>query len=293
MKTYLDLLRQCRDRGVRQKNRTGVDTLMVPGGMMQFDLSHGFPILTTKRVAFRSVVAELLGFIRGYTSAAQFRELGTGIWDANANKNEQWLKNSNRLGTDDLGRIYGWQWRHWQAYDHVVSALLEIDQLAGAIKKIKENPEDRRNIVTAWNPGELHRMALPPCHLLYQFLVGQLDRQLHMTMYMRSCDMFLGVPFNIASYGLLLSLVAQVTGYAPGTLTMFLADVHIYENHLAQVDEQLGRQTLELPELVVDSPNSIGATAAQAVEWLENLQTDRVSLKGYEPHPPIKAEMAV
>lgn len=262
---------------------------MIPGGMMQFDLARGFPILTTKRVAFRQVVGELLGFIRGYTNAADFRALGCKIWDANANENTAWLKNQNRKGIDDLGRVYGKQWRDWKT-----DQLASLDQLKRAIDAIKMDPTSRRIIVSAWRPDELKQMALPPCHLLFQLLVEQERRALHMTMYQRSCDMFLGVPFNIASYALLLSLIAQVTGYRPGTLTMFLADVHIYENHLAQVDEQLGRSPLELPSLVIaPHEDDTHGTADQAVAWLESLLPERISLMGYESHPAIKAEMAI
>lgn len=294
MKSYLELLDLCSRTGMRQRNRTGIDTFMIPGGMMQFDLAQGFPILTTKRVAFKQVVGELLGFIRGYTNAADFRALSCTIWDANANKNEQWLKNPNRQGTDDLGRIYGAQWRRWRSIDldlggHGNPDAREIDQLARALETIKNDSTSRRIIVSAWQPGELDQMALPPCHLLYQFLIGQLDHKLHMTMYMRSCDMFLGVPFNISSYALLLALVSKAMGYEPGTLTMFLADVHIYENHLEQVKEQLSREPKELPTLGL--PENIDGLGP--IAWLESLEPEDIELIGYDPHPPIKAEMAV
>lgn len=289
---YLKLLQQCAVEGVRQKNRTGIDTFMIPGGMMQFDLSRGFPILTTKKVPFHIVVAELIGFIRGFDSAEKFRELGCNIWNANANDDPVWLKNPNRRWPDDLGRIYGRQWRDWKAPNFVGGS---IDQLAKALQMISMDPTSRRIIVTAWRPDELDRMALPPCHLLYQFLVEQKDRKLHMTMYMRSCDMFLGVPFNISSYALLLALVSKVMGYAPGTLTMFLADVHIYENHLDQVNEQLQRNPLSRPDLeIYGSPTmNVNPPTPEPIGWLENLERDDVDLIGYDPHPAIKATMAV
>lgn len=293
MKSYLDLLAQCYHTGVRQQNRTGIDTFMIPGGMMQFDLAQGFPILTTKRVPFRMVVAELLGFIRGYTNASDFRKLGCKIWDANANENKDWLKNPHRHGVDDLGRIYGAQWRRWNRVDRYPGGevfVAPLDQLARALDTIEKDPTSRRIIVSAWRPDELDQMALPPCHLLYQFLVTQLDRRLHMTMTMRSCDMFLGVPFNISSYALLLSLVARVTGYEVGTLTMFLADVHVYENHLDQVKEQLNRAPLLRPKLRLEvfTDNSLSA-----IDLLERAEPGDIDLLEYAPHPAIRGEMAV
>jgi len=298
MYSYLSLLQNCANHGVRQKNRTGIDTLMIPGGALKFDFDEGFPILTTKKVNFKAVVAELLGFIRGYTNAAQFRELGCRIWDANANANKQWLENPARHGPDDLGRIYGAQWRGWRgiipSWDTGPAVGVVIDQLARALDLIRNDPTSRRIIVSAWQPAELDRMALPPCHLMYQFLVEQERRRLHMTMYMRSCDMFLGVPFNISSYALLLSLVAMVTEYAPGTLTMFLADVHIYENHRDQVREQLRRVRRKLPRLVV-SPRAVKFVRNQveAMSWLESIEPEDIELVGYDPHPAIKGDMAV
>lgn len=295
MKPYIDLLSLCARTGARQKNRTGIDTFMIPGGMMQFDLGQGFPILTTKKVNFGAVVAELLGFIRGVDSAAAFRALGTKIWDANANQNEAWLKNPNRRGPDDLGRIYGKQWRNWRALGSHVGevaphfSVREIDQLRNALTTIQKDPQSRRIIVSAWNPGDLDRMALPPCHLLFQFLVSQEEGKLNACMYMRSCDMFLGVPFNISSYALLLSLVAIATGLKPGVLTMFLADVHIYENHLAQVNEQLQRNQLSRPKLVVHG----GSVPENPIEWLEELEPSDIELLDYDPHPAIRADMAV
>lgn len=294
---YLNLLKQCRTEGVRQKNRTGMDSFMIPGGMMQFHLGAGFPILTTKKVNFRSIVGELIAFIQGADSAATFRRLGSRIWDANANENKTWLANPVRRGTDDLGRIYGVQWRDWQTpVDDRPGDRYEvhtIDQLYNVLEKLQKDPTDRRMIVSAWNPGEINQMALPPCHLLFQLLVGQEKKELHMTMYMRSCDMFLGVPFNISSYALFLSLLARVSGYTPGMLTMFLADVHIYENHLPQVDEQLSRMPQSKPKLIIttgEPPTQVD----QQLAWLENLDPiHNIQLIGYEPAPAIKGDMAV
>jgi thymidylate synthase len=250
--------------------------------MLEFDLRRGFPAVTTKRLAFKQVAGELIGFLRGATTASEFRDLGCSIWDQNANENEQWLKNTYRKGTDDLGRIYGAQWRDWRAEGQW------IDQIDRAVDKIKNNPDDRRNIVTAWNPGELDKMALPPCHIMHQYLCDKDSKELSMTMYMRSCDMFLGVPFNIASYALLLSIMAKATGYVPKKLVMFLADVHIYENHLDQVREQLSRQPYELPELHMAMPTTTGALYA-----IETLRPEDMTLLRYKYHPAIKAPMAV
>lgn len=288
MQSYLQLLKQTFNQGTRQKNRTGIDSFMIPGGMMQFDLANGFPILTTKRVAFRQVVGELLGFIRGYSNAEDFRRLGCHVWDANANKNTQWLENPYRKGNDDLGRIYGVQWRDWNGTDGRSDGF---DQLRRALELLKQDPTSRRNIVTAWNPTELHVMSLPPCHLLFQLLVEQGRGALHMTMYMRSCDMFIGVPFNISSYALLLALIAKATGYEPGRLTMFLADVHIYENHLDQVKLQLTREPRSRPMLNI--VKSDPADFRSPIAWLENIDPGEIELEGYDPHPPIKGEMAV
>lgn len=299
MNPYLELLQECREDGIRQKNRTGVDTFMIPGGMMKFDCSEAFPIVTTKKVAFNQVKGELIGFIRGYTNAADFRRLGCTIWDANANDPKgnggKWFGSIHRKGEDDLGHIYGWQWRNWAA-----STLVEddgrpsyhVDQLKRLLHSIIHDPTSRRMIVNAWRPDELHMMALPPCHLLYQVLLEQDTRKLHMTMYQRSCDMFLGVPFNISSYALLLCLIAKATGCVPGQLTMFLADVHIYENHLAQVDEQLSRAPKQLPRLWINYDEETRQTSTP-LQFMEDVGPEHIVLGGYESHPPIKAPMAV
>ena len=294
MQQYLTLLKQCLDEGTRQKNRTGVDTFMIPGGMMQFNLESGFPILTTKRINFTAIVGELCAFIRGSTSSADFRALGAKIWDQNANENKQWLANPNRKGTDDLGRIYGCQWRDWSSTrlsgEAGTTERHGIDQLKIVLEKLYKDPTDRRLIVTAWRPDELDQMALPACHLLWQLIVSQASNRINMCMYMRSCDMFLGVPFNISSYAMLLNLIAYATGYRPGTLTMFLADLHIYENHLEQVNEQLERIPRAKPWACINK--ELPATGS-ALEFLENISPVDIDLVGYEPYPPIKATMAV
>ncbi len=284
MRQYLDLLNRVLINGKLHQNRTGIPTLRMIGTMLEFDLSLGFPAVTTKKLAFKAVVGELIGFIRGYTSAERFRHLGCHVWDQNANENEAWLVNPHREGTDDLGRVYGAQWREWRCND-----LMTLDQLAKALHEIQLNPQSRRIIVTAWQPAELDQMALPPCHLLFQYHVDVDSGELSMTMYQRSCDLFLGVPFNIASYALLLELTAMAVGLKAGKLVMFLADVHIYENHVNQVIEQLGRTPYALPTLVVNNqrPDLSG------LSWLEALEPADISLSGYNHHPVIKGEMAV
>lgn len=295
MYSYLNLLQQCRKEGVRQKNRTGIDTFMIPGGMMQFDCSELFPIVTTKKVFFGQVKAELIGFIRGYSNAADFRALGCKIWDANANDPKanggKWFSGGERRGTDDLGRIYGVQWRKWSSTEQNLmgAELRYLDQLAKMLDTICNDPTSRRIIVNAWRPDELHLMALPPCHLLFQVLLEQETKKMHMTMYQRSCDMFLGVPFNISSYALLLCLIAKATGYTPGQLTMFLSDVHIYENHLEQVDEQLGRYPRHKPTLrILYSPEE----HVTPLQWIDSVCPEDIALDGYDPHPAIKGDMA-
>lgn len=301
MRQYLDLLRNVLDRGKHHENRTGISTLRITGAMLSFDMADGFPAMTTKHLAFRQVVGELLGFIRGYENAAAFRNLGCTIWDANANKNPTWLKNPYRRRNDDLGRIYGAQWRN---YHGVTRDLLDrsTDQLKAAICEILTNPTSRRIIINAWNPNEIDQMALPPCHVLHQYHVDPDTGGLSMTMYQRSCDLFLGVPFNIASYALLLHLVARVTGLRADNLIMFLADAHIYENHLEQVNIQLNREPFCLPVLdlaeasfaaIDDNDGNPIDKVTQAVLQLGRLTPDDINLAFYNYHPAIKAPMAV
>lgn len=294
---YLALLKQCRQEGVRQKNRTGTDTFMIPGGMMQFNCEAGFPIVTTKKVNFPSIVGELLGFLRGYTNAADFRRLGSNVWNTNADKNKSWLANPHRKGPGDLGMIYGWQWRHWQGLSDEVMECghaqgTEVDQLTRAVHMIVNDPTSRRIIINAWNPAELDKMALPPCHILHQYIIEQESRKMHMTMYQRSCDMFLGVPFNISSYALLLHLMAHVTGYTPGMLTMFLADVHIYETHLEQVDIQLQRWPRGHPLLVIDNVVSYPTSVELKVAWLNSIGPSNIRLEEYDHCEALKGQMA-
>jgi thymidylate synthase len=273
MKQYIDALRYIINNGTDKPTRTGVDTRGVFGMQMRYNMADGFPAVTTKKLAFKSVTAELLWLLSGSSNVKDLQKLGSHIWDANAEA-EYWKPKARFEG--DLGRVYGVQWRSWKTPDGY-----EIDQLAEAIRRIKEIPHDRRIVVTAWNPGELDQMALPPCHAFFQFSVA--ENKLSLQMYQRSCDMFLGVPFNIASYSLLLHIIAQVTGLVPGEFVHTLGDAHIYHNHFDQVREQIARTPYNLPKLVLN-PKVIN---------IDSFTMDDISLKHYQYHPSIKADMAV
>ncbi len=264
MRQYLDLLRRVLENGARKSDRTGTGTLSVFGHQMRFDLSEGFPLLTTKKLHLRSIVHELLWFIRGDTNTRYLKENGVSIWD-------EWAD-----ADGNLGPVYGKQWRSWEGPDGRT-----IDQLREVVDTIRTNPDSRRMIVSAWNVGDLDDMALPPCHLLYQFYVagGRLSCQL----YQRSGDVFLGVPFNIASYALLVLMVARVSGLEPGDLVHTLGDAHLYSNHLEQAREQLSREPRPLPTMRLSS----------GVEELGGFRVEHFELSGYEPHPHIKAPVAV
>ena len=282
MKQYLDLLRIVRDTGTVQQNRTGVPSRMIPGAMMQFDLTQGFSAITTKKLAWKAVVGELLCFLKGYSSADKFREYGCKIWDQNANENEAWLANKWRKGEDDLGYMYSRLWCDMPVgVERDDTPWNQIDRLVDGILK---DPTSRRHIVSAWHPEVFDRAALPPCHVLFQVILDQGAGVLHMTMYQRSCDLFLGVPFNVASYSLLLEMIAAVTGYRAGTFTWFGADVHIYENHLEQVDVQLERAPLAPPKLVITT---------DSVSRLSDFEPHHIQLLDYQCHEAIKAPMAV
>lgn len=291
MKQYLDLLKDILDNGQRESNRTGVDTLTLPGAMLKFDLRDGFPAMTTKQLAFGAVKGELIAFLRGSRSLAEFKALGCKVWDANAAA-PAWQNNPACRGPDDLGRIYGVQWREWGYISPSLLTHGKIDQIERALHDVRTNPESRRIIVNAWNPAELNQAALPPCHVLFQ-LLPRSDGTLHMTMYQRSCDMFLGVPFNIASYALLLELFAAWSGRQAATLTMFLADAHIYVNHIDQVVEQLNRDPKPLPKLNISCALPALPEAARLEQLLDCLSPTDIWLDDYHYDPAIKAEMAV
>ena len=265
MTSYLDALHQILTTGVDREGRNG-STRALFGMQLRYNLQEGFPAVTTKKLAFRSMKAELLAFIRAYDKVEKFQKLGTRIWDANA---DTW----NRDG--QLGRIYGVQWRQWRTENG------EQDQLAEVIAQIKQNPHSRRHIVTAWNPGELEQMALPPCHIFFQFFVA--DEKLSLQMYLRSCDMFLGVPFNIASYALLLSMVAQVTHLEPNDFILTLGDAHIYAEHFEQVRTQLQREPYPPPKLVLN-PN---------VTCIDDFKMQDIRLVDYQHHDRIRAPLIV
>ncbi|QIG51893.1 thymidylate synthase [Nordella sp. HKS 07] len=264
MQQYLDLMRHVRDHGARKDDRTGTGTLSVLGYQMRFDLAAGFPVLTTKKLHLRSIIHELLWFLRGDTNIKYLRDNGVTIWDEWADKD------------GNLGPVYGAQWRSWPALDGTT-----IDQIADVINRIRKNPDSRRLIVTAWNPADVDRMALPPCHCLFQFYVanGRLSCQL----YQRSADIFIGVPFNIASYALLTHMVAHVTGLKAGEFVHTLGDAHLYLNHLDQANEQLARLPLPLPRLVIK----------RDVRSIDDFRFEDFEIVGYQSHPHIAAPVAV
>lgn len=264
MQQYHDLLRRVRDEGVRKTDRTGTGTLSVFGHQMRFDLAEGFPLVTTKKLHMRSIVHELLWFLRGDTNIAYLKEHGVSIWD-------EWAD-----AQGDLGPVYGKQWRSWAAPDGRT-----IDQIADVVAAIRTTPDSRRLVVTAWNPADLPNMALAPCHCLFQFYVA--DGKLSCQLYQRSADVFLGVPFNIASYALLTVMVAQVAGLAPGDFVHTFGDAHLYVNHLEQADLQLARTLRPLPTLTLNPD----------VRDLFAFRYEDIVLAGYDPHPHIKAPVAV
>ncbi len=304
MRQLLDLYGRILDAGgpgQLESNRTGIDTITTIGDMVKFDLREGFPAATTKELAWESVVGELVGFLRGYTSAADFRALGCNVWNRNANKHNVdilgnhvengWLSNPNRKGEDDLGRIYGTQWRDYRGINGV-GDVVHIDQIARALQTVRHDPESRRILVSAWNPAEIDQAALPACHIGFQ-LLPRSDGTLHMTVQMRSVDTFLGLPYNIASYAALLELFAMWTGREAATLTMFMSDVHIYVDHIEQVKLQMSRTPYEAPVLRM----SIGGfpseyTVAPLDELLDWLQPEHLTLGDYHHHPAIYGKMA-
>ncbi len=273
MRQYLDALRQVLEHGVDRPDRTGTGTRAVFGLQMRYRLADGFPIVTTRKIAFEAVKAELLWFISGSSDVRELRRRGARIWDENADA-PYWKPKARFEG--DVGRSYGVQWRAWRTSDGRT-----IDQLAHAIRLIRERPYDRRIIVSAWNPGEIEDTALPACHAFFQFFVAR--GALSLQMYQRSCDMFLGVPFNISSYALLLHMVAQVTGLERGEFVHTLGDAHIYHSHLEQVREQLTREPLPLPTLWLKPE----------VKDIDAFGMEDATLVGYRHHRAIKAKLAV
>jgi thymidylate synthase len=264
MKAYLDLIRHVLEHGAKKTDRTGTGTLSVFGHQMRFELSERFPLVTTKRVHMKSVIHELLWFLQGSTNVGYLNENGVTIWD-------EWADERG-----ELGPVYGHQWRSWPAPDG-----RHIDQVSEVVSQIRANPDSRRLIVSAWNVADIPRMALAPCHALFQFYVC--DGRLSCQLYQRSADIFLGVPFNIASYALLTMMVAQVTGLRPGEFVHTFGDAHLYLNHLDQAREQLSREPRALPAMRLNP----------AVTDLLAFRYEDFSLEGYDPHPPIRAPIAV
>lgn len=264
MKQYLDLLDHVLNNGTIKSDRTGTGTISVFGYQMRFDLQHGFPVMTTKKLHLRSIIHELLWFLKGETNLKYLHENNVTIWDEWADEN------------GDLGHIYGYQWRSWPSHDGHA-----IDQIGRVVNSIIENPDSRRHIVSAWNVGELDKMALPPCHVLFQFYVanGKLSCQL----YQRSCDIFLGVPFNIASYALLTMMMARVTGLEPGEFIHTLGDAHIYLNHIEQVKLQLTREPYPLPQMKINPDK----------KDIFSFAFEDFTLLNYQSHPHIKGEISV
>ena len=264
MKQYLDLLDHVINTGTKNADRTGTGTISVFGYQMRFDLQEGFPLMTTKKLHLNSIIHELLWFLKGDTNIAYLKENNVKIWDAWADEN------------GDLGHIYGYQWRSWPAPDGK-----KIDQVGQVVNSIQENPSSRRHIVSAWNPGDLDRMALPPCHLLFQFYVS--EGKLSCQLYQRSADIFLGVPFNIASYALLTMMVAQVTKLQPGEFIHTLGDAHIYLNHMEQVRLQLGRRPRKLPVMKINPER----------ENIDDFVYEDFQIENYNPHSHIKGKISV
>jgi thymidylate synthase len=264
MKQYLELLDHVLKNGVKKEDRTGTGTISVFGYQMRFNLEDGFPLLTTKKLHVRSIIYELLWFISGDTNIKYLNDNGVNIWN-------EWADEEGNLGP-----VYGYQWRSWTAYDG-----RKIDQLMNVIDGVKKSPDSRRHIISAWNAGDINKMALPPCHVLFQFYVagGKLSCQL----YQRSCDIFLGVPFNIASYSLLTLMIAQVTGYNPGEFVHTLGDAHIYLNHIEQVKLQLAREPFPLPRMVINPD----------INDILGFRYEDFELKDYNAHPHIKGEISV
>ena len=263
MEQYLNLLRHVKSEGIKKKDRTGVGTLSVFGYQMRFDLSDGFPLVTTKEVHLKSIIYELLWFLQGDTNVKYLNDNGITIWD-------EW---ANEAG--ELGPVYGAQWRSWQTKDGVV------DQITNVINQIKDSPESRRLIVSAWNVGEINNMALAPCHAFFQFYV--VDGKLSCQLYQRSADIFLGVPFNIASYALLLMMIAKVTKLSPGEFVHTFGDAHLYLNHLEQMDEQLKRKPFPLPKMQLNTK----------IDDIFKFKYEHFELINYHSHPKISAPIAV
>lgn len=324
MKQYLNLIKKIITKGTCNTNRTGTKSISIPGAMMQFDLQKEFPVVTTKKFAFKVAVGELIGFLRASNNAKDFRKLNCKIWDANANKNKEWLSNPYRNGTDDLGSIYGVQWRMWPAYKvinysnlsqiidaqingftkitefldiHGIKKLIfykPIDQLRNCLDKIIKNPSDRRILFHSWNPALLDQISLPACHLLYQFLPNNMNKEISLCLYIRSNDIGLGAPFNLVEGAILLHLVARLTGYIPKWFTYFIGDAHIYKNHISVLSKQIKRIPYASPNLIISNrvPKYI-ETKIYEPQWLDQVDLEDFSLENYSYHPELYLKMSI
>lgn len=316
MAQFHDMISTILRTGRRRPNRTGTDTLFIPGFMLKFDIEKdGFPAITTKRLAFKAAKGELLGMFRGYDSAEQFRSIDCKVWDANANETKAWLANPNRKGVDDLGRTYPKQWTDWRdwrdtntqagadaleakgytliAYDQPRNTWVYrrgINQLERALEAIMTTPTDRRIMVTGWRPDEFDQMCLPPCHVDYQFLVDVESKTLHMCMFQRSFDTFLA--FNIAIAALFLEIMSKLSGYTAGTFSHFIGDAHIYVNHVEQAELMLSREHKPQPRLKLGASIPTLTSVDEIPGVFARIQPDDVTLEGYEFHPAIQAPMA-
>jgi len=316
MKAYQDILKEVLVDGVQRENRTNQTDRFIPSATIKVDLRNGFPALTTKQLFYKQSIGEILGFIRGLDNAADFRALGCNIWNSDANENKAWLASPYRKGEDDLGKIYGATWRkrevfkttpvddvemenhlvengYWLVADGSFDVYLKmVDQFKEVIDTIINNPNNRRIILHAWFPELFDEMALPPCHVMYRFIPDEKNNVLHMTMFQRSCDLLLGVPFNLFGSSLLLALVARACGYTAGTFTHQMADVHLYENALDQARVQVERVPMTLPTIYVSKPTPQSNTD-DAIAWLESLEPGDIELVNYNHHPKLeRVEMA-
>lgn len=315
MEQFHDMLRTILATGVRRPNRTGEDTLFVPGFAMKFDMADGFPAITTKQLFFKMAVGEFVGFSRGFTSAAQFREIGCKVWDANANETESWLKNPKRLGNDDLGRIYGSQWTDWRdwreanteaemqemltngyevrAHDagrNVWVMRRGMNQMEIALKTIMTDPNSRRIMITGWRPDESDLQCIPVCHCDYQILCDTTTMKMHLCMFQRSFDTGLG--FNVALAAIFLHVFAKLAGYEPGTMSHFVGDAHIYMSHIPQLEEMITREHFEQPELVLGDSIPTLTSVDQIPGVFQRIMPEDFSLKGYQHHPKLVMKMA-
>jgi thymidylate synthase len=317
MQPYYDLITEVLRKGSRQSNRTGIDTIRLPyGSMMRYDMNDGFPLETRRRMTFKGCKGELVGFLRAAESAADFRALGCNFWNQNANENKAWLANPLRKGEDDLGRIYGAQWRRWlgdtefRVESHLPESerspfrvvqngkefgvyMVPFDQIKAALETIHTNPTDRGIIINAWRPDEFRSMALRPCHVLYQFTVDVQAHEISLCMYQRSADMFLGVPMNIASSALLLKIFGHLTGYKPRYFTHFIDDAHIYVNHLDQVNELLARTSFEAPTVRFSERIKPYDGKFFNPHLIDAIGPEDIILENYQSHDAISAPMAV